>query len=253
MMEKSRHIAFLSDPANKKLVLELEIRKRRIEKRYGCEGVGSPEASCEFDIYRKLALANVPLKFWDNEVNDIERPNVKIVVAKYISNIDIMWRKGWGLFVYGGNGTGKSMLASIILKEAIKRGYLVYFTSLSEVLQKYCDAMYNQDARRDFEEDFLSADFIVLDDVDKAYKNQKTFIDSAYDYLFRTRANRMLPIIVTSNLGREDLVQKDGEQQTFGRSLLSLFNEHLHDLCVRGMDRRQMKLKKEMEAFFNGS
>lgn len=251
---EARQMAFINDPANKKLLVELELRKRAIEKELGCTGQGSPEASQQLDVYRKMALAKVPLKFWDNEIKDLEERRVRIIARKYVNNIDHIWQKGWGLFIYGRNGTGKSMLASIILKEAIKQGFQVYFTSLSEVLQKYCDSMYNPELRRIFEEEILSADFLVLDDIDKAYHSEKsTFIDSAYDYLFRTRANKCLPIIVTSNVKRDEFIQQAERERSFGTSLLSLFGEHLHDVRAGGADRRQGRLKRELEEFFNGN
>jgi len=245
--------AFLKDPANRKLLTELEIRKRRIEQKLGCVGIGSPEASREFDVFKILALAKVPLKFWDCELQDLEDERTRGIVTKYVDNLDTMWQRGWGFFMYGPNGTGKTMLASIILKEAVRRGFTIYFSSLAEVLQRYCDSLYKPELRAEFERQILSADFLVLDDIDKAYRSDKsTFTDSAYDFLFRSRADKCLPIIVTSNVKRDDLIQNQQREKSFGLSLLSLFSEHLKDLRVVGEDRRREVLKKELEAYFNG-
>lgn len=250
-MSDNKLISFLKDPVNKKIVLELELRRRRIAQELGCEETDQ-RVSKEFDIYRKLALAKVPIKFWDCKTDDLEDLKIRKYVQKYVDNLDLMYQRGWGFFVSGPNGTGKTMLASIILKEAIKKGYTVYFSSLAEVLRRYCDSMYNPELRAEFERNILSADILVLDDIDKAYYSDKsTFTDSAYDYLFRSRADKNLPIIVTSNLQREELAQPNREK-SFGLSLLSLFSEHLKNLRVRGVDRRQEKLKKELEAYFNG-
>lgn len=252
MFDNTREQHFVGDPRNRKVLLELKLREARLRRACPECKNGCPACSKQMDVFRALAVGKVPLKFWDSEPTDFDNDKVRTTMSAYLKNIDHMWRKGWGLYLFGPNGTGKTMLASIVLKEAAKKGYQIHFTSLSEVISRYCDGMYDVDARARFEEDILRADFLVLDDIDKAYRSSNSdFMDSAYDYLFRTRANRCLPIITTANETRENFIQQADNGKAFGMSLLSLFSDTMLDVKVKGRDRRQGRLRQELEGFFN--
>ena len=203
-----------------------------------CQGRKCPICSKQFALYLTLARSQVPMKLWDFEVDSIDAVEVRDRIKAYVGNLKEASLKGYGLYLYGSNGVGKSMSAAIILKNAIRMGYEhVRFIHMSEVVTMFFDGMYNKDLRREYEKDILEAEFLVLDEIDKAYKsNNGGFADSSYDLLFRTRANRCRPTIVTANTRKEEFL-KNGEN-LFGKSLLSLFAENMSSVMVFGQDRR---------------
>lgn len=208
------------------------------------------EAAAEFKIYIELWKANVPLKYWNHEVQDIDHLTTQKTVQKYVNKMDKCIIEGYGLYFHGPQGAGKTLAASVILKEAIKKGYTAQFTMLTEILEKYCNTMYDEVGRKDFNEKILEADILVIDDIDKTHISQKSdFADAAYDYLFRARANKKLPILVTSNMPPNEFAQTNG--MSFGKSLLSLFREHLYTVEVISKDRRS-DIQKKLEEFFDG-
>jgi len=191
-----------------------EIKQSLIEK-YEYLPDGDLRAAHEFELYIEMWRSNIPLKYWENEISDLTDSRVSESLTKYVEKMDQAINNGVGLYMYGTQGTGKTLSACLVLKEAIRHGYRVYFTMLTEVLEKYCDGRY-----------------------DKEYTSDKsTFIDSAYDYVFRTRANKNLPIIITSNMKRDKFSSQ--ENLAFGKSLLSIFDEHLVDVLIEGRDRRK--------------
>lgn len=203
----------------------------------------------EFQIYLKLFQSNVPLKYWEYEIDDLAGDASRRKIERYISRLEEALDRGIGLYFCGSQGTGKTLAACVILKEALRCGHSVYFTMLTEVLSRYCDGMYDKEARAAFARSILEADFLVVDDIDKGYISEKsTFIDSAYDYVFRSRANKNLPIIITSNLKRGAFVAQEG--MAFGKSLLSLFDEHLYDVIITCADKRK-EIQKRMGEFFD--
>lgn len=203
---------------------------------------GSPEVAEQFELLLKLATANIPPKYWDYELNDLDEANshVKTKLREYCDKFQKVIDHGQGLFLAGSNGTGKTLAACIVLKEALRAGYSAYFTSLSDALAMMSDGLYNKEARTTFQEDVLEVDFLVIDDITKIYKNtekqQSTYIDVQFDRIFRSRANYNLPIIITSNHNRRDVLKSADEVLT--NSLLSLFSEHLKDIVFLGKDRR---------------
>lgn len=206
------------------------------------------EAAAEFKTYIELWKADVPLKYWEHKVEDIDHPIAQKTVQKYVDKMDKCIIEGYGLYFHGPQGAGKTLAACVILKEAIKRGYVVQFTMLTEILEKYCNTMYDEVGRKDFRDKILEADILVIDDIDKTHISQKSdFADATYDYLFRTRANKKLPILVTSNMPPSEFVQTNG--MTFGKSLLSLFREHLYTVEVISRDRR-LDIQKRLGEFF---
>lgn len=221
----------------------------QLREKYKQELGGDIRAAEEFKVYLEMWRANVPLKYWEREVKDITDPYVRQTIEKYVAKLDEAIKDGIGIYFHGNQGTGKTLAACLILKEAIRCGYKVYFTMLTEVLEKYCDGRYNKDARAAFASLILDADILVLDDIDKGYVSDKTtFIDSAYDYVLRTRSNNNLPMIFTSNMEKEKFTTQKG--LSFGSSMFSLLTEHSKDVHVDGKDRRKSS-KQRLEEFFD--
>ena len=71
-----------------------------------------------------LKLIGIPKSFRGNTLKDFdvkgksELKKVKGLVQAYIEDLDSNFENNKGLFLYGSNGVGKTMLSSIILKEA---------------------------------------------------------------------------------------------------------------------------------------
>jgi len=223
--------------------------KAELIDRYKDEPSGDVRAAEEFTVYLDMWRSNVPLKYWEREVSDITDSVVRQKIEKYVEKMDQAIAEGIGVYFHGNQGTGKTLAACLILKEALRRGHKVYFTMLTEVLEKYCDGRYDRDARAVFADQILGADILVLDDIDKGYISDKTtFIDSAYDYVLRTRTNNNLPIIFTSNMKKEQFTTQKG--LSFGSSMFSLLTEHTKDVHVDGKDRRK-GIKSRLEEFFD--
>jgi len=230
---------------HKKLIHHLQQLKEKLTTSCTiCNGKSCGTCSAQFDHYEQIAFSGIPLVYWNLDLHELnpESPGV-LEVTKYLEKLPLAYDEGRGLFIYGKNGNGKTLCACAIGKQALRQGYTVRYTFLGDVISAFVDAMYDSDAKKQLREDILGVDFLILDDVDKAYISEDSkYIHSILDGLFRARAQNCLPVIMTANKPLQDILQSD--EEVFTRSLLSLFDESLLPVMFMGADKRA-ELKKD--------
>ncbi len=220
-----------------------EFKKKTISKCKKCKG---EDYDC--DCYKKFRLeikkvkANIPPKYLGITLDEIDHPDVakaKKAVIDYIENTDKYYKQGVGLYLYGTSGLGKTLLASIALTEALKKGYTGYFTDLTQCITMLLEGWYEKDKKFNFIDKITESDFLVIDDIGREYSPASKLNETTFDMVFRERANRMLPIIITSTKYQEELAVE------YGSRILSLFHEHLLPVEFKGADFRKGILKKK--------
>jgi DNA replication protein DnaC len=151
----------------------------------------------------------------------------------YGDNLDNARKNGISLFLWGSNGTGKTLLGVCALKEAIRQGYRAQMTSLGGILECYTDGWYNPERREQFNDRIKNVDFLLIDDVGKEYRSKHSdFAEVAFDNLIRYRTFRQKPFILTTNTDIERI------RNTYGKSLTSLIIGKCYGIEVSGVDYR---------------
>lgn len=206
-----------------------------------CKGKGCVKCSSEFDLFERCAHSGIPLKYWNLDLDHLEENSSVKNVKSYMSKLDLAYREGQGVFIFGKNGNGKTLSACAIGKEALRKNKTVRFTFLGEVISSFMNSMYDQKQRDKLRNDILGVDFLILDDVDKAYiSKDSAYVNSILDTLFRTRVQNCRPVIMTSNKRMDEILSnKSAEAEVFSKSLLSLFNESLISIGFVGVDKRE--------------
>lgn len=234
------------------MVQLLKDKKEKIQTSCSeCNGKGCQVCAEKFGIYYKMANAGVPTKFYEFELNDYTRcSTAKEKIVKYLSKIKEANKRGIGLYLYGDRGLGKSLIESIIIKEALRKGYTAQYTTLGETVMMFGDGFYNREARDLYQKKVLQVDFLVIDDIDKTFKSEKSnYVPAAFDQLIRTRCNELLPTIVSSNQKKSEIFsQKD----SFCASALSLLAEHLLEVTFLGQDKRIKEISPQIKKDFFG-
>jgi DNA replication protein DnaC len=214
-----------------------------------CKGKGCDFCCAKFDLYEKCALSNIPIKYWNLKLKDIAGTIGVEHIKKYVEKLDQAYEDGNGIFISGKNGNGKTLAACSICKAALKRGYTVRFTFLNEIITSFTDAMYSPDYRLRLKKDIIEVDFLIIDDIDKAYiAEESKYVNSVLDSLFRTRVQNCRPVIITANVGLQEILKS--KEEIFSKSLLSLFDESLLTVSFVGGDKRKDIKKEAMEKFF---
>lgn len=230
---------------HEKTIKYLHTLKEQFKKECTCKGRGCTKCDKKISLYSKMALANIPVKYWDFELDNIENTKSLEKSKKYINNIEIAYKDGLGLFLCGKNGSGKTLAACLIGKEGIKKGYTTRFTFLNEIISAFTDSMYNKELREELQKDILGVDFLILDDIDKCYLGKDSqYINSILDNLFRQRVQNNLPMLITANKTMEEILKS--QDSTYSKSLLSLFNESVQSIVFLEGDYRD-KIKSSIK------
>lgn len=155
-------------------------------------------------------------------------------IAEYTKNLTNARKKGISLLLAGSNGTGKTLLATSILKTAIRKGFSAQMTSLGGIIQVYTDGWADPRKRQIFDERIKNSDFLLIDDVGKEYQAKNSDLtEIMFDNLIRYRVFRRKPFILTTNTSPTDLKNR------YGNSLMSLLQGKTINLRVVDGDYRK--------------
>lgn len=181
-----------------------------------------------------MLRAGILEEFWKSSLNDFKgTKKIKDLVEEYTSNLKNARKEGISLFLYGNNGTGKSLISICILKEAIKQGFTGQFTSLTGIIKAFSDGWSEQHSRELYESRIRDVDFLVIDDCGKEYRGASGMTEVVFEHLMRYRSMRNKPIIATSNLAS---LEEIGD--TYSRSLVSIMRGKFLPVHIVGEDFR---------------
>ena len=110
--------------------------------------------------------------------------------------------------IYGTVGTGKSFLTGCITKELIEKGCSVVYYSSIQLFQKISSYYYEKDKYplNELYKLLFERDLLVIDDLGAELVND--FIRSQLFSILNERFLRQKSIVITSNLGYENLREK---------------------------------------------
>jgi len=195
--------------------------------------------------------------FHDTRISDFAPLNESLAAAmervgKYIANLEDARTRGHGLTLLGPSGVGKTMLASTVLNEAEQRGYRIEAIELATYVSLRKDQfslaqLMKVDGDDEIVDQYVakrrhirsiqgvlkhSADWVLFDDVGREFPsdsgwNQMDFFDTV-----RSRWNRGLPSILTTNHSMAEL------RDRYTEGLTSLLRESSEIILLDGADYR---------------
>jgi len=213
------------------------------DKKQKCECVH------KFNEEYQLIASNIPVAFRDATSQDVDKEFIKQNsenfkrVAEYSKKLPKALEKGFGLYIQGTTGGGKSFLATLILKRALREGYSGYFILLRDLINASFDALGDVNIRNDLERLVTDTDFLVIDELDKVFNDKNDVVRSLLEDLFKRRYYSKKPLIVTSNVSKSDI------KTIHGDTISAIFDERLLEVTFVGNYRPQILNKLEQEFF----
>ena len=150
----------------------------------------------EFDNTAYFRLSIIPKRYlgctFDSFVTD--KPSI----------VDYL-KTGGSAILYGNNGTGKTHLAFASIRHQVEQGcnakYVLAADFFTMIKRSYGDG--NNEYMK-----FYGCDYLVIDEVDKRFGTQTEFI--ALYQLINHRYNSMLPTVLITNSGKDELIDVIG-------------------------------------------
>ena len=201
---------------------------------------GKPRALTAEMLYRM----NLPRDYWGANLDEVTEGKCKRYIKKYLMGIREALSRGYGLIINGQNGTGKSSVAALCLKQARRICATCFFITADEYLQALIH-------RETFNESMLvvdrcrAVDILVVDDLGKESVNMTRADGTAamFEALVKDRRSTVRSTIITTNLS----LAKVGE--LYGESMIKTQTGAVVGIHMTKGEKREKK-REDVNKFF---
>lgn len=180
--------------------------------------------------------SNLPLRYQNAFINTVninaENKNAIIQTKNYIKNLTENIDNGYGIYIYGNVGSGKTHLACCILNECLNNFYYPIFTNMFEIANKIKSTFNNNDNNTNNNEEgyinkLSNTNLLIIDDLgteDYRKNGGDNWLKGKLYDIINKRYNNMKSTIFTSNLKLTELVEKKGIDDKIVSRIVAMSN-----------------------------
>lgn len=212
----------------------VEAREREAEERR------QREFAEKVQRYRSIGFPESEMSKWNFAADDGSNPKMSAAMQNYVMHFDEFQKQGKGLLLFGSVGTGKTFLASCVANALIDRGVPCLVTNFARIANTVQGLF---EGRQEYYDSLNKFPLLVLDDLSAERKTEymQEIVFNVIDARYRAK----LPLIITTNLTREEL--QNPADITYQRIFSRLF-EMCTPIEIAGSDRRHAALKNDIAA-----
>lgn len=217
-----------------------------------CGGKATDTEECECVLHWQREVegyeACVPKDFWHVEDMEIEhnRDALETRIIPYCESFRRVRFRGYGLFLRGANGVGKTTFVSYVLMRAIRFGWTSYYTTLPQLDYDIKIGFDDSEARRRLEW-YLGSDFVAIDEVAKErFKGGSgdSYTRMQVERILKQRYDNSAPVILATNAEMEDI------EAAYGRSIASVISGKYVEVMLDEGDQRARTRERMEKALF---
>lgn len=190
--------------------------------------------------YRSMGFPESEMSNWNFDKDDGTNPKMSTAMQNYVKHFDEFKKQGKGLLLFGDVGTGKTFLAACVANALIDKGIPALVTNFARISNTVQGLF---DGRQEYYDSLNRFPLLVLDDL-SAERQTEYMLEIVYNVI-DARYRAKLPLIVTTNLTREELMNP--ADMRYKRIFSRLF-EMCTPIEVAGKDRRHAALKNDIAA-----
>lgn len=186
--------------------LEKEEEKQILEKEKTKIIKAFKEKSLLGKRYENASFENIIITN-DKQKNAIKR------CYDYCQSDHIALSKGYGIYIYGACGVGKTHLIACMVNELINKMHSVIITNLSEISKKIRTIYNTRGNEEEFLKELTTVEFLFIDDfgTEMVQKGgEDNFLQEKIFDIVNSRYNNLLPTIYTSNYSLQELITARG-------------------------------------------
>ncbi len=207
------------------------------------------ECDCrqQLQLYKHYLNAGIGALYqrldWDDYIGD---DDTVTVASAYLDNAKQMVSRGIGLILLGGYGVGKTLLATLILKNLLHAGHQVFSTTFAGMIEMFTAGWNSEEEKNFFVERVKKSEVLLLDDIGKEFRSKNNLAESTFDSVLRSRVQEGRPTFITTNMSVEDM------RAGYGSAVLSLIMETsvMHE--IEGTDYRSKAGSTKMQEILQG-
>ena len=208
-------------------------------------------------VERILSQSNIQTKYlkanfksWLNCGSSLEEielnQNSFKVVQSYANNLSRMMKAGYGLYLAGPNGIGKTYLACAVAVMAAHCGFTVKYYTMSTIIQTEIRGWRDPESSAVMD-GIKKAQLLIIDDIDKVYRTATGIESALFDNLLRERLQANRSCIFTSNRTVLDA------GADYSQSIASMLVENCAELIFVGKDHRKNMSAAIIKEIVDGS
>lgn len=169
-------------------------KKREIEKLFSISNLGERFSKSTFESFLDRNGSETAYK----------------IAMKYVKTFK-EWN-GESLMIWGDPGNGKTHLAAAIVNELSKKGYIVVFQSVPELLQRIRSTFNSENKENETQimRALLECDLLILDDI--GAEKTTEWVEEKLFNIIDGRYRKELPTLYTSNLQPKELQNQVGKR-----------------------------------------
>lgn len=190
--------------------------------------------------YRSVGFPESEMSNWTFAADDGSNPKMSAAMRNYVQHFPELQAQGKGLLLFGNVGTGKTFLAACVANALIDKGIPCLVTNFARIANTVQGLF---EGRQEYYDSLNKFPLLVLDDLSAERKTEymQEIVFNVIDARYRAK----LPLIVTTNLTREELMKP--ADITYQRIFSRLF-EMCTPIEIAGADRRHAALKNDIVA-----